>query len=227
MPIFLSSPVSHDIPDLPFRFAGGLALSTKVIGFMLAVQGIYSMLAQLWLFPAVVRYYGTLHSYRFVLGMFPFLYVMVPYLVLLPVKFQMGAAYAALIGKVTLNVIAYPANAILLTNVAPSYRLLGSINGVAASVASLSRTFGPTVTGFIHSRGLELGYSIFSWWACAIVCVLGFAQSYWIHEEDPHGDEDETQVIFGRSDSGIENGMPAKANSNAKAGDVDVECGNQ
>ncbi|RDH18711.1 MFS general substrate transporter [Aspergillus niger ATCC 13496] len=184
MPVFLSTPKSDDDVVLPFKFTGGLGLATSKIGFMLAVQGVYSMIAQLWLFPFVVRHFGTLRVFRFVLLVWPPLYLMVPYLILLPEQLQTAAAYVALISKITLHVIAFPATAILLANAAPSSRVLGSINGAAASTASLSRAFGPTVTGLLHSKGLESGYSVLAWWACGIVCILGAIESFWMEESE-------------------------------------------
>ncbi|KAL4742178.1 major facilitator superfamily domain-containing protein [Aspergillus similis] len=185
MPVFLSTPKSKEDAVLPFKFTGGLGLSTKTIGLMLAVQGVYSMIAQLWLFPFVVRHFGTLRTFRFVLLVWPPLYLLVPYLILLPEKLQMTAAYVALICKITFHVIAFPSTAILLANAAPSSKVLGSINGAAASTASLSRAFGPSVTGFLHSKGLDSGYSVISWWACGIVCLIGAIQSFWMEESEP------------------------------------------
>jgi hypothetical protein len=170
---------------LPFKFIGGLSLSTKYIGFMLAIQGVYSMIATLWLFPYVVRHFGTLRTFRFVLMIWPPLYFAVPYLVLLPSDFQIPAVYVALISKITLHVIAFPSSAILLANAAPSNTVLGSINGVAASVASLSRALGPTVTGLLHSKGLESGFSIIAWWACGLICIMGVIESLFMEEVDP------------------------------------------
>ncbi|CAG8097456.1 unnamed protein product [Penicillium olsonii] len=170
MPVFLSTPPSDDDVVLPLKFTGGLGLATKTIGFMLAVQGVYSMIAQLWLFPFVVKHFGTLRTFRFVLLAWPPLYLAVPYLVLLPAKLQMLAAYVSLISKITFHVIAFPATAILIAN------------GAAASTASLSRAFGPTITGLLHSQGLESGYSVLAWWACGLVCVMGAIQSFWMEE---------------------------------------------
>ncbi|KAL2822300.1 major facilitator superfamily domain-containing protein [Aspergillus cavernicola] len=191
MPVFLSTPKSTEDATLPFKFTGGLGLSTKTIGLMLAVQGVYSMIAQLWLFPFVVRHFGTLRTFRFVLLVWPPLYLLVPYLILLPEALQMTAAYVALIFKITFHVIAFPSTAILLANAAPSSKVLGSINGAAASTASLSRAFGPSITGFLHSKGLESGYSVISWWACGIVCTMGAIQSFWMEESEPQKDSDE------------------------------------
>ncbi|RAH73119.1 MFS transporter [Aspergillus aculeatinus CBS 121060] len=218
MPVFLSTPTSADAASLPLKFTGGLGLATKKIGFMLAVQGVYSMIAQLWLFPFVVRRFGTLRVFRFVLLVWPPLYFMVPYLILLPEKLQLAAAYLALISKITLHVIAFPATAILLANAAPSSKVLGSINGAAASTASLSRAFGPTITGLLHSKGLESGYSVLAWWACGLVCIIGAFESFWMEESErekemekkiqPDDMSEDQNVLRGSFIVGKEDGTP-------------------
>ncbi|KAF7716093.1 MFS-type transporter [Penicillium ucsense] len=212
MPVFLSTPKSDEAVVLPLKFTGGLGLPTKTIGFMLAVQGVYSMIAQLWLFPFVVKRFGTLRTFRFVLLAWPALYLAVPYLILLPAKLQMPAVYAALISKITFHVIAFPAIAILLANAAPTSKVLGSINGAAASTASLSRAFGPTITGLLHSKGLLSGYSVLAWWACGLVCLAGAIQSFWMEESaEPERfkrtesdiDEDALKQQHGSSDADL------------------------
>ncbi|RMZ88598.1 hypothetical protein DV736_g4179, partial [Chaetothyriales sp. CBS 134916] len=182
MPVFLSEERSEAKPSLPFKFSGGFGLSTKAIGLMMAVQGIYSMIAQLWLFPIIVRRIGTLTAFRSVMIVWPFLYLVVPYLVLLPDRFQHTGIYMALLVKITFHVIAFPSNAILLANAAPSKSVLGTINGVAASAACLARAFGPTVTGSIHSAGLKFGCNGLAWWAGGIICSIGALESYWMEE---------------------------------------------
>ncbi|KAI9835619.1 MAG: hypothetical protein M1838_005274 [Thelocarpon superellum] len=178
---------------LPFKFTGGFGLSTKSIGFIISFQGAYSMAAQLFLFPLVARRFGSLRVFRFVVMLYPVLYLAVPYVVLLPKDLQMVGIYACLVLKVTAAVLAYPSNAILLTNSAPSMLVLGAINGIAASTASLSRAFGPTISGLIHSAGLRLGYSGLAWWASALVSLLGAIESAWMEDVsgrlDPAEDE--------------------------------------
>lgn len=184
MPIFLSTPTSEEPISLPFHFTGGLSLSTKSIGFMLSVQGIYSMFAQIWLFPYAVRHLGALRIFRIVLLIWPPLYVAVPYLVLLPAWLQIPAAYVALLSKITFHVIAFPTIALLLANAIPSKDVLGTVNGVASSVASLSRALGPTITGFLHSKGLQSGISVIAWWAIAVVATMGALESLLMEEAD-------------------------------------------
>ncbi|KAI9737540.1 MAG: Fungal specific transcription factor [Cirrosporium novae-zelandiae] len=182
MPVFLSEPVSHDEVSLPFKFTGGFGLSSKTIGFMLAVQGVYSMIAQLFIFPYIVKRFGTLNTFRFTIMTWPILYFAVPYVVLLPTSLQKPAVYVCLIWKITAHVMAFPSNAILLTNSAPSTMVLGLINGVAASTASLARAFGPTITGIIHSAGLQHGYTGLAWWASGAICFLGAIETLWMEE---------------------------------------------
>ena len=184
MPVLLSSPVSDQPPSLPFHFTGGFALPTKMIGLMLSLQGVYSMFAQIFLFPAVAQRFGSLKTWRFVVITWPLLYFIVPYLVLLPHQWRMTGVFVCLFWKVTAQVLAYPANAILLANSAPSMLVLGAINGIAASTASLSRAFGPTLSGLIHSWGLKMGYTGFAWWAVGLIAVVGAVESLWMEEVD-------------------------------------------
>lgn len=186
MPVMLSEEPSTIKPKLPFKFVGGFGMSTKSIGFMLAVQGVYSMIAQLWLFPFIVKRLGTLTAFRSVMFIWPLLYFVVPYIVLLPAGLQSIGIYAALLIKITFHVIAFPAVAILLANSVPSKAVLGTVNGVAASTACLCRAFGPTISGSIHSAGLRLGCGGFAWWAAGIICALGAIESFLIEEVDSY-----------------------------------------
>lgn len=191
MPVFLSEPIAETVPSLPFRFTGGFGYSTKSIGFMLSVQGIYSLLAQIVLFPLAARHLGPLKTFRTVVMTWPLLYFVVPYMVLLPRAFQSWGIYCCLLCKITFHVLAFPSNAILLTNSAPSLLVLGIINGVAASTASLARACGPTVTGMLHAWGLELGSTGLAWWASGIVCSIGALQSLWLEEASGRMDQPE------------------------------------
>lgn len=195
MPVFLSSPISNEESLLPFRFTGGFGLSSKTIGILLSIQGIYSMIAQVFLFPFVVKQLGTLRTFQIVVSVWPLLYFLVPYVVLLPRSLQMTGVMFCLLWRITAQVLAFPANAILLTNSAPSLTVLGLINGVAASTASLSRAFGPTFSGLIHSWGLKLGYTGLAWWIGGFIALAGALESLLMEESKgrmDHEDEDDS-----------------------------------
>lgn len=180
-PVFLYTPPSDEPPHHLFKFVGGFGLTTHEIGFILAVQGVVSMLSQFFLFPPLVQYFGSLNVYRFCMIAYPIAYIMVPYLDFLPKGYYgMVGIYFVVVVKILFSVHAYPCNAILLTNAAPSFLVLGAINGVAASTASIFRAFGPTITGLIYAKGLDLGMVGLAWWVNGGVCMLGGLQTLWM-----------------------------------------------
>lgn len=175
LPTLLSTkaPENGSLWKLPFKFVGGFGLTTREIGVVLSVQGVYSMIVTIFIFPIVVRKLGALHLSRMITLFYPLLYIVTPYVALLPEFLQMAGVHALLIWKCTFAAMAYPSNAILLTNSTPSLLILGTINGVAASTASLARAFGPSVSGVLFSAGLRLGYSGLAWWCCALITIIG------------------------------------------------------
>lgn len=187
MPVFLSTPVSETPPSNMFRFHGGLGMTTQAIGFILSMQGIFSMVTQFFVFPPLARYFGTLNLYRFCMATYVFSYLMVPYLDFLPPYLQLPGIYCILAIKIIYGVLAYPSNAILLTNSAPSLLVLGTINGIAASCASLARAISPTVTGMIYSIGLDIDMVGLAWWVNGAVCILGAIQCLGLHDSDFEG----------------------------------------
>ncbi len=175
-------PESNQAPSLPFKFTGGFALPTKSIGVILSVQGLLQMAVQLFVFPAINKRLGSLMTFRLVVMAYPLLYFLVPYLALLPHGLRMPGVYFVLVWKVTAQSLAYPSTAIMLANSAPSKRVLGTLNGAAASSASLCRAFGPTVSGLIQAAGLKIGYSGLPWWTSSAVAVSGAVLSMWLVE---------------------------------------------
>ena len=149
---------------------------------MLSMQGLYAMVAQVFLFPYAARKFGTLKTFRFVLWTWPLLYLITPYLILLPRPLQVPGVYFCLLWKITSHALTFPSNALLLTNSAPSLMVLGMINGVSASTASLARACGPTITGIFHSWGLQVGSTGLAWWASGAVCLVGAIESLWLKE---------------------------------------------
>jgi hypothetical protein len=190
LPVFLSTPEKDNEPySLPFQFVGGFGLTTKEIGIILTVQGFYSMLATSVFFPIVVRRLGPLRLFRLLALSYPLLYFLPPYLVLLPGPAQIYGICAIIIWKCTFSNFAYPANAMLVRNSAPSFLLLGTINGVAASTASFCRALGPTVSGYLYTVGLNQGYSGLPWWCTALVTIIGAILSLRMTEKGERMDE--------------------------------------
>ncbi|THY44474.1 MFS general substrate transporter [Aureobasidium pullulans] len=183
LPVLFSLPESHEAPNLPFQFSGGFALPTKAIGFILSAQGFIQMFATLFVFPFVNRKIGSLATFRLVILSYPILYLMVPYLTLVPTALRMPCIYFVLVWKVTAQALSYPSLAIMLANAAPSKKVLGTLNGVAASSASLCRAFGPTLSGLVQSLGLSVGVLGLPWWANSFVALIGAVLSLRMVEE--------------------------------------------
>ena len=177
LPVLLSLSESRESVALPFKFLGGFGLRTKEIGFILSLQGILQMIAQIFFFPWITMKLGSLNTFRLVIVTYPLLYTLVPYLVLLPHGVRMYGVYLVLAWKVTAQSLAFPSMAIMISNSAPSKRVLGTLNGAAASSASLCRAIGPTLSGLIQSTGLRVGYVGLPWWSCASVAVCGASLS--------------------------------------------------
>ena len=183
-PVFMCTPRSPAQAHNPFKFTGGFGLTTQSIGIILSIQGVVATVIQVFVFAPIVTRFGALPVYRASMFLYAVPHIVMPYLVLLPERPAILATYAVLLAKITLNVLAYPCSAMLLTNAAPSLLVLGTINGVAGSTASISRALGPTITGFVYSRGLNMGVVGLAWWVNAVVCLVGGIYCLRMKEED-------------------------------------------
>ncbi|KAI1115351.1 MFS general substrate transporter [Nemania sp. NC0429] len=175
LPVFLATapPKDRMEPSLPLKFVDGFNLDSKTVGIILSIQGAYQLLINMFLVPRVLSRFGALRSFRFIVVAYFLLYLVTPYLVLLPPAYRMVGLAVVLAWKCTFASIVYPSNAILTADSAPSHLALGTINGVAASTASLCRAFGPTISGILYTVGLQTGYSGLAWWSSALVAIGG------------------------------------------------------
>ncbi|MCJ1405599.1 hypothetical protein MMC11_008827 [Xylographa trunciseda] len=179
-PLFLSTPRLSNVGASLFFFDGGLGLPSSTVGTFLAAFGIMGIIIQLLVYPSLQAYRGTLWVYRLAWIMFPFAYVIAPYLSLLPpqgVSRWLGISLVLAV-QITARTFAIPSSVILLTNVAPSKKDLGTIHGVGNMVSSLSRAVGPAIAGWVYGLGLDKGTVGLVWWTyLTIVAFLGYWQS--------------------------------------------------
>ena len=191
-------PESETTPKLPFKFVGGFALSTKSIGIILSIQGVLQMIAQIFVFPVVVKKLGPLSTFRNVIFGYPILYFLVPYLSLVPQVLRYPAILLVLVWKVTGQSLSYPSIALMLSSAAPAKRTLGTLNGFSQSSACLARTIGPVLAGIVQAAGLRLGYSGLSWWFCASVATFGAVVTFWQREanKDELNEDLDVNLVF-------------------------------
>lgn len=182
---------------LPFKFDGGFGWQTQNIGAFLAMQGAMQMFAQLILFPWLSKKLGSLRTFWITMCLYPILYILAPYLALLPEHLRIPGLTILLIGKVIFQSLSYPSLAIILANSSPSKRVLGTLNGAAASSASICRGFGPTVSGAVDSLGMQLGMSGLAWWTIAGIALLAWIPGSMLKESaKPSMIEDDEEMLI-------------------------------
>ncbi|CAK7228133.1 hypothetical protein SCUCBS95973_006777 [Sporothrix curviconia] len=164
LPVFLSTapPDGSDI-SLPFKFSGGFGFDSQTVGIIMAVQGFYSLLSNTLLFPWVIGRIGPLRLFKLVAVPYFTLYLVTPYLVLLPDSIRMPAVYLVIIWKCTFSTLAYPSNALITMHLAPTPLTLGTP----------LPAFGPTISGLLYAIGQESGFSSLPWWCGSSVAIIG------------------------------------------------------
>ena len=186
-PVFLSTPRSDNSEATPIFFDGGLGLPSSMIGLWLSAFGILGIMVQLLVYPRLQAYRGTLWAYRLALIMFPFAYIVAPYLSLCPNQGMLRwlGIFFILFIQVTARTFAIPSSVILLTNVAPSKKDLSMIHGAGNMVSSLSRAVGPAVAGWVFGWGIDMGAVGAVWWLyLTLVAGAGYLWSWKLREGD-------------------------------------------
>lgn len=175
LPSFLATkaPSAATAMNLPFQFVGGFGFTSQQTGVVMSFQGIYTMIINAVLVPVIIARLTPLGTFRLLTMSYFALYLITPYLVLLPERFSMVGLSIIIVWKATFSSLAYPSNALLTTEWAPSQNVMGTINGAAASTASLCRAAAPAFSGMLYAFGLESGYSGLAWWFSALVTLGG------------------------------------------------------
>jgi MFS family permease len=195
-------------PHAPFTFTGGLALPPPSIGTALAILGVIGISMQLLLFPTLSFKLGTTRSFRLSLLLFPFSYLLAPYLAVIPSSVvapeQASGAWVwlgitiVLAVQVTARTFALPSTAILVNNCCPHPSVLGSVHGIAQSVSSFTRTVGPVLGGWLYGVGLNKGTVGLAWWCMSCVALVGAVAGRFVREGSGHevwleGEEEEKE----------------------------------
>ncbi|KAM7183912.1 MFS general substrate transporter [Naviculisporaceae sp. PSN 640] len=175
-PVYLSTPpdqVPHEHISL-LAFTGGLGLRSASIGIWLSVFGIGGILLQLFIYPRMQARIGTLGVFKISLIMFPLIYLLAPYLSLLPdtgpLSFLRWLGLGIIIcGQIMARTMAIPSTVILLTEAAPAKNVLGTVHGAGNMLACLARAVGPAVGGAVYSIGVNEGVIGAVWWFYLVI----------------------------------------------------------
>lgn len=157
------------------------------------------ILIQFLIYPYTAKRYGVLNCLLVASWSLPIVYFLIPFTALLPTESaRQATAFVLMVAKLAGVVYAFPCLIILLTNSAPNLRVLGTLNGIATSVAGVGRAAGPMAIGSVFSFGVKQGYIIIPWFVLAFVCVLSAATPLWLVEPpgfatDSEEDQDQDQ----------------------------------
>ncbi|KAE8366209.1 hypothetical protein BDV27DRAFT_171071 [Aspergillus caelatus] len=184
--VFLPAPRAPEgSRDGLFHFGGGLGLPSSRVGLATAIIGFIGLPLQIFIYPRVQSRLGTLTSFRAFLPFSPLAYTLMPFIVLIPrYPWLVWPAFTVVVGlQVVSRTFALPAAIILVNNSVTDPRVLGTIHGVAQSIASGARTLGPLIGGW--GLGLGLKYNMVGgiWWALAVEAIVGWFLLWSIYED--------------------------------------------
>ncbi|KAK6511093.1 hypothetical protein TWF481_000015 [Arthrobotrys musiformis] len=193
-PIFMSTPFNNNInhEGHGLFFTGGLGYGSSTVGLYLSAFGCSGIFLQMFIYPTLQAKFGTLKIFQFAFVMFPLSYVLTPYVLLIEGSTARGTAIAFVLSlQVIARTLAIPSSVILLTNAAPSPKLLGTLHGVGNMLSSLARAAGPALGGWVSAKGMEIGMVGCVWWTYLTgIAVLGVMVSWKMEEgKSPHEKE--------------------------------------
>lgn len=86
-------------------------------------------------------------------------------------------------------VMAFPCNAIMLTNSAASPHLLGVLNGVGTTASAIGSAIGPAIGGQTFTLGMKVGFGILPWWTLTVFAVLGAVPVWFLADTSRSSDK--------------------------------------
>jgi hypothetical protein len=199
LPVFMHHPrhgpsIVEDKP--PFNFNKGFGIDSGRIGLMFTLYGAVGIFYQFVVFPPLARHYGVLNCLRTVLSVMPIVYLLAPFSTLVPsVLGAQITLFCLWLVKGLCSTFAFPCSTILLTNSAPSLKVLGTINGIATSVSAIGRAAGPTYAGTLFTWGTKEGFIIAPFWGLSLVAALSTIPTWWLVEGEGFGHDDEEEEV--------------------------------
>ncbi|KAF3764492.1 MFS general substrate transporter [Cryphonectria parasitica EP155] len=200
LPAFLDYPRQNPdeaVVQLPFHFSGGFGLNSSEIGTLFTVYGFACGVIQFFVFPPLCSRFGALNCFKAGTILYPIFYLLVPYTALIrSPTIQYACLLALLLVKGFAGIVGFPCITILLTNSAPTLRILGTLNGFATTFSGIGRAIGPTSAGAIFSWGVKRGSVVPAFWFLALVALGQVIPAWMIVESDgPRSDETDEEEL--------------------------------
>lgn len=189
----------------PFYTPGGLGISLRAVGMIMAVNGVIALFVQAVIFPFAAEKLGVYRLFIIVTVLHPIAYVMVPSLLLLPESLLYAGIYFCLAVRNVLSIILYPLLLILIKEATPTPKALGKVNGLAASAAAGFRMIAPPVAGWLYTFGSKIDCTALAWYGSAVVAVIGAIQCFSVKRERKYEvcEEEEAQPCLRKKESRV------------------------
>ncbi|RDA91665.1 hypothetical protein CP533_0049 [Ophiocordyceps camponoti-saundersi (nom. inval.)] len=179
MPIFFEDDRASMVSAAsPLKFSGGLGLTLRDVGGIMAVNGAIALFVQAVIFPLAAERVGVYRLFLTVTVLHPIVYAIVPLLLLVPGYLVFPAIYSCLAIRNILSITLYPLLLILIKDATPSSCALGKVNGLAASAGAACRMVAPPVAGYLYTYGSKINCTALAWWGSAFVAVVGAIQCF-------------------------------------------------
>ncbi|PHH83176.1 hypothetical protein CDD82_3223 [Ophiocordyceps australis] len=169
--------------DSIFQSSGGLGLSLRDVGMIMAVNGVIALFVQAVIFPIAAERVGVYKLFLLVTVLHPIVYVVVPLLLLVPKALVFPAIYACLAIRNILSITLYPLLLILIKESTPSSSALGKVNGLAASAGAACRMIAPPIAGYLYTYGSRINCTAIAWYGSALVAAMGAIQCFSVPRE--------------------------------------------
>ncbi|KAI9752911.1 MAG: hypothetical protein M4579_005430 [Chaenotheca gracillima] len=186
LPIFLQderNTTNAEMAASALDIPGGLGLTTQSVGLIMSVNGVIALVIQGAISAPFISYLGVWRAFVILTILHPIAYFIVPYLAALPDNALYPGIYACLTVRNIFSIIVYPCLLILLKEACPSPKLLGQVNGLAASAGAACRTLAPPIAGYLYSLGARQGFTGLAWWGSGLVALAGAIQCWFVPQQ--------------------------------------------
>lgn len=187
MPIFFEDEraISNGAASLSaiFNSSGGLGLSLRDVGMIMAVNGCIALFVQAVIFPIAAERVGVYKLFLIVTVLHPIVYAVVPLLILVPESLIFPSIYICLAIRNILSITLYPLLLILIKEATPTPSALGKVNGLAASAGAACRMIAPPVAGFLYTYGSKMNCTALAWYGSVIIAIIGSVQCFMVPRE--------------------------------------------
>lgn len=175
----------------PFYSPGGLGLSLRSVGMIMAVNGCIALFIQAVIFPFAAERIGVYKLFLIVTVLHPIAYAIVPMLLLVPENLVFPAIYICLAIRNLLSIILYPLLLILIKEATPTPSALGKVNGLAASAGAACRMIAPPVAGYLYTFGSKIDCTALAWYGSVVVAIAGAFQCFYVPRERSYAQHEE------------------------------------